>query len=129
VCVACVNIFEKDQDNTLTELAKMRRYKALYEKYKAEAEYWKNCHCIAQEQSTRQFNAMRILTTGRQASLNWLYTLGDLDVRIPENVRMEIGDCIDETYEQWRNECDEGRDSASSPESATDEDCINVNLN
>ena len=32
-----------------------------------------------------------------------LYRLGDLHERIPEDVRLEVGDIIDTAYEQWQD--------------------------
>jgi hypothetical protein len=55
-----------------------------------------------------------MLTAQPSARLNWLYRLGDLHVRIPEDTQIEVGVIIDDAYENWRKNAtrDESRTSA-----------------
>jgi hypothetical protein len=72
---------------------------------------WEHQYNIAEKSRHKLWEAIGILTFNHQARLNWLHRLGDLHLRIPEHVRQEIGDIIDEAYEQWQKECDEGRNT------------------
>ena len=84
--------------------AEIARLKASCNELKAKLE-------IFEKRSFSLGDALHVLTAQRHARLHWLYRLGDLHVRIPEATRIEIGDIIDEAYENWQKECDEGRKS------------------
>ena len=81
----------------------IRKYKALYKKYKTAAKESERSFKIMEKLQERGSRAMRILTAERMARLFWLYGLGDLYVRIPDALR-DISDVIDEAYEQWQKE-------------------------
>jgi len=102
--------------------AEIARLKALCKQYKAAAEEWEREYKIVAKRSSMLGDALYILTAQRSARLNWLYRLGDLHVRIPEDTRIEIGDMIDDAYENWKKEleCDEGRKSDLSTDDGGD---------
>jgi hypothetical protein len=100
--------------------AEIARLKALCKRYKAAAEKWERSCKIANKSISNLGYAMCTLTAQRSARLNWLYRLGDLHVRIPEDTRIEIGDIIDDAYENWQKQCDEGRKSDLSTDDGGD---------
>jgi len=109
---ACTGGFEMDKD---TEIA---RLKVLCKQYKAAAEKWEREYKIVEKRSLNLGDALYILTAQRSARLNWLYRLGDLHVRIPEDTRIEIGDIIDDAL-AYENSRRTGRKNATRDESRT----------
>ena len=99
---------QQDKEKTIL------KYKALSQKHKEAAKDWEERYRNLEMRLERVSYAARILTAERTARLYWLYGLGDLARRIPEDVRLEIGDMIDAAYEQWQTEGDERRQSQES---------------
>ena len=107
---ACAGCSAMQQDKEKTIL----KYKALSQKHKEAAKDWEERYRNLEMRLEQVSYAARILTAEHTARLYWLYGLGDLARRIPEDVRLEIGDMIDAAYEQWQTECDERRQSQES---------------
>jgi hypothetical protein len=75
---------------------------------------------IVEKHSSNLGDTLYILTAQRSARLNLLYRLCNLHVCIPEDTRIEIGDIIDDAYENRKKECDEGRKSDLSTDDCGD---------